>query len=274
MSTLPGRLNPITTGRLAGGLLASARPLSGGINDWRQGITFTSLCSSGHGVSHCVDPEDAVEKDINGVSEALTFDPFIVYNGVTCSTYSTTEELLDLARRGLESTISGTYARELQGDALDSQTNPTLNSEATDITPAGGPSDLTSTLSGLVSASVECGMADLVFHANVRILPYLLRDNLVEWSEAEQIWKVGPWAFSLDDYQPTGPGGFVPAEDGSEAWVYVTGPIEVAFGAEIDIDGVDVLENERVVLAERLGILRFDTCCVQAALACLGASSC
>lgn len=273
MSTLPGKLGPITTGRLAGGLLAASRPLDATFNNWRQGINFNPNCSSQYGLYFCTDPDDAVDKDaINPVAEPIVFDPFIAFQGRSCSTWMTTEDLLDLARRGLESTISSAFARQLQTGIAGVQ--PSLNSEATDITPGGGAVNLVNTLSGLVSASVECGISDLVFHGNVRILPFLLNLRLVNWDHAEKLWKMGPWPFVLDNYGPTGPGNVDEETDGSTAWVYVTGPIEVATGPEMNIEGLDVRFNEKTELVERLGILRFEPCCVQAALACLGSGAC
>lgn len=266
MSALPGRLGPIKTGRLAGGLLASARVLPATYDEWRQGINFNTGCNpDGTGLIGCVDPEDATDKNISDIGVVEEFSPFLAYSGRSCSTWVSSEELIEAASQGLESTISKAFATQLQLGTVG--TNPSLNSTATDITPGGGPVDLVNTFSGLVQAICECGINDLTFHVNLRAIPFLLERQIVKWDADSGTWKHGPYTVSADCYGTVGPGEDEENVDGSEVWVYVTGPIEVGIGDAQPVEGLDVQVNGKLELVERLGILRFDTCCVYAAKA-------
>lgn len=253
---LSGKLPPINTGRLAGGLLAAARQLP--TDQWTQGVTFLSNCENGHSTQICVDPEDAEDKTLGSLVEPVNFAPFLAYTGRECSTWITTEDLLSLAQAGLEATISGTFAQQLQTGGLNTA-NPSLNDSAEDI---GGGSGIVDTLSALLFAATDCGLNDLVFHANVKILPYLLELNLLIWDGS--VYRLGPYPFVLDLYGDTGPGDV--DSTGQQAWIYVSGPVEVAVGPLQEDSGITVATNEKVALAERLAILRFDPCCVKAAL--------
>jgi hypothetical protein len=263
---LNGRLNPIETGgRLRGGLLSVARPLPASYDDWRQGVNFNSDCAVNVGYSLCFDPEDATDKTITSVGDVLVFAPFMLYSGAECSQWIPGDELMALARSGMERGLSAKFSRQLQEDASGSG-SPSMNSVATDITP-GSPADVTNTLSGLLSSALECGIQDLVFHANLRILPFLMEKDLLEWDDTLGYYRFGQYPFVLDDYGSTGPGA-VDEADSSEAWIYVTGPIEFAVGDEYSPEHDPLVrQNDSVKLVERLGILRFDECCVQAALA-------
>ena len=270
---LLGKLPPIqTTGRLRGGLLSGARPLPATFDQWRQGINFNSDC--GAGVSYdtrCVtSPLDtnAAEKTIATVGDVIEMAPFTMYSGSECSTWMDQDELLALARSGFARGESRAFALELQSNASGEGPNISLNSEATDITPGGGPSDVTNTLSGLTSVVCDCTMNDLYLHSHVRAIPFLMERDLIEWDPQSGHYRHGPYPFLFDCYDAEGPGAVSEPVDGSAVWIYATGPIEIAVSEEADTSHAPAVRtNQDLALVERLGILRFDPCCVYAALA-------
>lgn len=212
---------------------------------------------------------DAVaDKLADNVGAPVTFEPFMVYSERDCSTWMPPDELEGLARIGLDRTLSQGVALQLQTNPLGTS-SPSLNSVATDITPVV-PTDVENTLSGLLSITCECGLPEIVLHAPLRSLPFLIERHLVEWDEGRGVWHMGPYTFSFDCYSETGPGGVDTAADGSEVWIYATGPVEWSIGpAEVvgRPESISVRTNDALSLIEHLSIVRFDTCCVYAARA-------
>lgn len=254
-------------GRLAGGIIASSRVLPASFDEWRQGINFNTSCNpNGTGLTGCINPDDPFDKTISQLGDVAEFEPFLAYSGRECSTWVTSQELLDAASQGLEATISHAFATQLQTGQIGS--NPSLNSSATDITPVS-PVDIVNTFSGLVQAICACGINDITFHINLRAIPFLVERHIVTWDSISGNWKHGPYNVSADCYGSVGPDDSEEAEDGSEVWVYVTGPVEFAVGDLVQTEGLDVAVNGKSELVERLGILRFDPCCVYAAKAVL-----
>lgn len=267
MSVLPGRLDPIVTGPLAGGLLAASRPLPASYDQWRQGISFNSSCNGPAGLAGCINPDDAVDKTITPIGDPAVFEPFMAYSGRSCSTWMESGDILDLAQQGLDATLSSAFALQLQNGTIG--VSPSLNSTATDITPTT-PTDVTNTLSGLISAICSCGISNVMIHVNLRAIPFLVERRLVNWDASAGIWRYGPYPVSADCYGVVGPedtGGNSEPDDGSAVWMYVSGMVETAISDELSLEGLDVAVNGKSELVERLGILRFDPCCVYAALA-------
>lgn len=261
--SLPGKLNPIEAGGLRGGILTVARDLPATFDEWRQGVVSLDECGDS-GLTTCVDPATAPDKTVNSLSGTVAFDPFIAYHSKECSRWLDEGLLADMTRRGMERGLSKQVALQLQTDAAGTG-NPSLNSTAVDITPGGGPEPVVNTLAGLLEAACDCSLGDLVLHVPLRALPMLLKENIVEWNESAGMYMLGHHPVSVDCYSSTGPGAVVAGPQ--EGWFYVTGPIEVAFGDAIqfgnDVDATNVDRN----IVERLSIVRFDTCCVQAAIA-------
>lgn len=272
---LLGRADPIVTGGLKGGLLSVARPIPGSV-EWEQGVNFNSDCGTDVGYSVCFDPEDATDKNISTVGDGVEFTPFMLYHGTECSTWLDTAELLALARSGFVRGESAAFARQLQSDAAGTG-NPSLNNVAS-VLP--GTADVVNVLSALISAVCECGFGDVVFHTNIRALPFLKERHLVHWEDGSAEfqggptetpgWYFGPYKFDFDCYGATGPGDVDEEEDGSNVWIYATGPIEIASSQELVAPGQPTVRtNVALQLVESLNILRFDPCCVKAALAVL-----
>lgn len=259
---------------MRGGLLSVARPLPADFNTWRQGINFNQECGGDVGYSLCIpvpSPPDtledvAVEKTIGTVGPVVEFAPFMLYRGSECSTWFDTDELLRMARDGYVRGASKAFARQLQVDASGSG-NPSLNGNAVDITPGGGAVDVVNTISGLIASICDCGMNDLVLHMHLRAIPFLMERDLIKWDMDAGHWRHGPWPVVFDCFDPVGPGAVAEPIDGSEIWMYATGPIEIAAGPEVRAPHDSYTRtNEQIELVERMGMLRFDTCCVQAAL--------
>lgn len=268
MSLLPGKLPPIEYGRLVGGVLAASDTLPASLDQWRQGVTFTPACNPGHGLAICVDPGDAGDKTIDGVTAPAVFSPFIAYSGKECSTWIESSELRHLARIAFDAQISEAFALQLQTDAAGSG-NPSLNNSATDVTPGDGPSSVVATFSGLINAACECGISDIVFHVPLRAVPFLLNARLIKWDPDTKTYRHGPYKVIADCYGEIGPNDVSAQEDGSDAWFYVSGPIQTALSDPLELEGLHVAQNYQSELVEHLAILRFDPCCVQAARACL-----
>lgn len=272
MSILPGRLGPINGGRLRGGILSAANALPAELDVWRQGISFNPACvdTSQSRLWTCTDPDEATDKPSDAVNAPVVFEPFMVWSQRDCSTWMPPAELEELARIGLDRTLSQGVALQLQTNSL-GDTSPSLNSTATDITPVT-PVDIVNTLSGLIGTAVcDCGLAELIIHAPIRSLPFFIERQLVEWDEVMGVWMMGPHVMSFDCYSEEGPGESGSTDpDGSEIWIYVTGRIEWAIGpAEVvgRPESIIVRTNEALSLIEHLAILRFDPCCVLAAKA-------
>lgn len=268
MTVLPGRLNPIQTSRLKGGILAAARPLDADYDTWRQGVSFNSSCNPTPGLTGCINPADAVNKDIAAIGDPNVFEPFLAYSGRECSTWMRSEDILLLAQQGFDATISTAFALQLQTAPVGA--SPSLNSEATDLTLESGSVDITNSLSALMQATCECGMSDLVIHVNLRAIPFMAERHLIWWDLNTGVWRYGPYTISADCYSSTGPesaGTPDEPEDGSAVWMYVTGPVEYALGPQVEIEGQTERQNQRSELVEALGILRFDPCCTYAILA-------
>lgn len=260
--SLPGKLFPVETGRLRGGILSAARSLPATYNEWRQGVTFNQECGAS-GVAICVDPGAATDKTTNSIADPVEFDPFLVYHSKECSTWMDQDDILDMARRGFERGLSKQLALQLQDD-ISGTGNPKLN-DGVDLTPGGGPVGIVATLCGLLDAAADCELSDLVIHAPHHALPAFLTSNLVEWDDAGSVWRIGPHRLSVDGYGTSGIGAVVAAAD--ESWIYVTGPVEWALGEELELDAIKAPTNEAIALVERLAMLRFDPCCVFGAIA-------
>lgn len=269
---LPGRRGPIGGGRLRGGILSAARPLDAELSDWRQGVTFTPACvdTSAVRVRGCVDPVDSQDKDSDPVAGPVEFNPFLVYSMTDCSAWLEPEMLEQLAVNGADRILSQTIAQQLQENTVADSNSPSLNSEAVDITP-DTPVDLSATLGLLLNAMVcGCAVNEVVFHAPIRSLPFFLEKQLVEFDATQGVYHMGDHVFSFDCYGEVGPDDTETSADGSEIWIYATGPVEFAVGPTEVVtrpDGLTILTNEAVSLSEGLAIVRFDTCCVRAAIA-------
>jgi hypothetical protein len=243
---------------MPGGLLSVARRLPAG-SDWRGGITFTPQCGTTSGRWSCT---TAGEKDVSDKPDPQRFDPFLIHSGARCSGAPVMDDLQELVRGELTRASSGWMAEELVLSDPDVG-NLDLSTAATDITPLDGldpaPTSLKNSIAGLLSAASECGAGEVMLHVPIVTLVYLI-DLGLEWRDGHY-W-LGAIPVSVDKYPPLG--GV--AIDDSEAWLYLTRPVEFEITpiGEIEFNHFTGRLNEAVLVGERLAVLRFDPCCVYA----------
>lgn len=258
----------------AGSLVKSALRLPSDV-EWtdRSGVEYLpEACGTAQRFLYCDDghPDkvDAV------VADALQFRPFVIYYPDGCGTLAIRpEEWEQRAIRGLSSSESSALALELNSSYQG--VNPDLLNTAVDISPVI-PNQIPQTILGLIHSMVDCGYSgDITFHAPAWTLPIFLEDTQVILVNG--VYKLGHHTVIFDaGYTNQNPTiideGNAVASDGT-AWIYATTPVEYAF-AEVLAYGVDeskkgnsARQNATYVVAERAAIVRFDTCCVFAALA-------
>lgn len=256
-------------------LLPSAQP-DGTPTDWRRGIKYVP--------EGCVTPDaipicGAVTKPDSEPQQAVEFDPFGVVAADGCNDpWMMNEEFRARAGRTLDMGQSSILARELLQSTV--TTNPDLQSTAVNLTAAmltPGPVGWVEGATALLDAMVNTGgyVGDVVFHAPQWLLPSFNASDVGDIDPATRQAYIGPHPVVFDaGYSgivgpADGGGGDGGAERNVAGWVYATGPVEYAFGAPLAAEGLvagDNDKNDRYVVAERPGILRFDPCAVFAVL--------
>ena len=228
------------------GLLASARPLGGGIEWWR-GVKFRSDgCSPPQVMGPCPD----------GVSHAphrpgsTTFWPVGIRQGATCSTLSGSD-MEELAGNRLEWSREWTLGRELQSgfwsdrDAPpDADGNPNLDAGTV---VEGATHDVVDALGKLEEAgAAELHGAQLVIHAPPRAATHLL-DRRVIWQDGRTWRTVTGSVFIVS-----------PGYTGVD--MYVTGQVFASTGRREVLVDHDREVNDTIAWAEEVGIALFDPC--------------
>lgn len=270
---------------LLGSLTAAARPLPENI-DW-QGFGTSHVvenCGLAWVWQACTIADAENPKPLNPGAPAVEFHPFLVeYNAASCDgivTGADSGDLADRAKRGLAVRISRAIDYALSSSAPDGVQNesPNLPDAAVDVTPITGPGALVCTLAGLIQDAYACGATgELFIHAPAWTLPVFLANTLI--TQVGNVFKLGPHTVVFDqgfsNQAPTGVGSDPdvapsPAAAAGEAWIYISGPVEVATGTIQVLDdttgGVDTRQNRANVIAAEIAIYRFDPCCVFAAL--------
>lgn len=247
-------IDPIEPGSTPGGLIRSARPLPADSGDWSGGVSALPNC--GVTSTWSCDFAGAV-KDVPETQDPYEFDPFIVYAGVACSGRPLSSELESLARARLERAQSRDLALQLQGSAYG---NPDLDSSAVDVTDGGGAVSVRRSIAALVEAVGECNGGDVVVHAPSIALGDIMDIELARYEDGRYF--IGHVPLIVDEYANDAGAG--------EVRLYASGPVEFALGDVQVVQNFDNEQNEDVVLAERMAILRFDPCCVFSIDATLG----
>lgn len=266
MTVIPG-ISAIKK-RPRAGLLSVAALLPAG-TDWRREVSYTPEgCRAPDAVPACGD----ITKPDSVVQEAVTFKPFGIVSTDGCNDpWATNEEFFDRAERTLDMGQSAILARELLQSTVTS--NLDLASTAIDVSPGGTAVGWVEAATALLYNMMNAGyVGDVLFHAPSWLLPSFNASQVGNVDPATRIAYIGPHPVAFDaGYSGLiGPGGdagdAVPNEAG---WVYATGPVEYAFGPLFDEDvtiASDNTKNDRYVVAERPGIVRFDPCQVFATL--------
>lgn len=266
----------------------AARRLTGG--DWSTGVAWRSTaCIPSYLWSRCPDP--AAEKEDAGTFSDVSTDAFTLYTPLACNWAPEDSRVADDAQALTEAHQAWGLARALWlGEGLpDEPTQPTLRRSA-QLVNSGTAADLDDVVAVLLAHYQDCsgGEGGAVLHIPAVAIPAALEARLI-WPEGDlyrgplgAVVSPGPgypWGESVagvDGFGPqTDPGP--PAEyagnDSDEVWVYVTGPLEYAFGDVVVLPESEMerrgfgRRNTYEVWAEQPGIIRFDDCCVFGGLA-------
>lgn len=249
-------ISPIQVSRTPGGFLEAARQLDTQ-KDWRGGVSFTSNCG-GVGAWQC--DYSGAQKDVDDLGDPVSFESFLLYVGVRCSGAPVEDVLREHAALKMTRGTSGALARELATGAATG--NPSLQSEGVDDTPATDVC-VDSAIAGLLSIAEDCGGGELTFHAPFVALASLMKYQLVVFEGGR--YRIGGHTIIIDGYPNVGPDAAAdPTATDEQAWIYATGPVEYAVGANTEYYQFTGQQNESVLIAERLAVVRFDPCCVHA----------
>lgn len=257
----------------AGSLISSALRLPGDI-DWshESGLEWLpEACGPASRFLYCNDEQP--DKDNSVVPDAMQARPFVIYYPEGCSPLAVDfSEWEDRARNGLTAHESAALALELMQSY--GGVNLDLVTAATDVSPVT-PNRIPQTIMGLIQAMVQCNYTgDITFHAPAWTLPIFLSGTQLTLTNG--VFKLGNHTVIFDagypNAAPTSVDEGAVAPDGF-AWIYATSPIEYALGPVMEGGGAEskkgasARQNSVYVIAERPAIVRFDGCCVFAALA-------
>lgn len=259
---------PIQVKPPRGGLLDRAERIPLAMTEWRYGVTAVPACGAPVQPWSCEfgqTPTPGQLKTFDSVGDAYTFKPFLPNAPQKCEgivTELVREQALSRYERGL----SAYFARELV-EAPSLVGNESFVSVGTDITPATGPSSLVNTLYGLLEYLTGCGLYNGMIHMPIEALPRALSENLLEYLDGAY-W-LGGYQVVFDAYPNVGPAvltnGTSPAP-AANRWLWASGPVEVAYDESAEVmEWHDNQTNTHYAIAESLGILRFDPCCVAGA---------
>lgn len=270
-----GVVLPILPGRRhRGGLESVALPLP--TSDWHHGVIVTPVCGVEPFVWGCESASREAPDDVKPITPILDseqFDSTLIGVLVDCDggpgALGSIEEII--ASEGWRRTAWQAMAGILHnGEVGTAAPNPSLESVA--ILPPGWdplvPAGIVPSLQGLLDAACTCWNADLVIHVPVQFLPYFLRLYLVEWDNDDQVYRMGAFRISFDCYPNVGPDSLGPdAEpnpDGSEVWMYATGPIYYGIVDPEIIRTREWRQNKSRVEDIAGAIVAFEPCCVMA----------
>jgi hypothetical protein len=188
-----------------------------------------------------------------------TFDPFVAYIPVTCSTFGW-EDIAAQAEAVLDATIS--FAVEQALADSNTQGNPFLGDGNLTILGGGAvpPAEALAYLENAIGATARKGMihADPAVVSRFTTVPLDARRSLVE----QQLYTVnGTPVVSGDGYIGVVPGGQA-ALSAAQSWAFATGPVEVRL-AEVRTSPIrEALDREINLVtfrAERYFLVTWDT---------------
>lgn len=254
-------------------------------SEWAKGLEFDQLpCSYDPGiVSGQCPPLPEQHKTAARGFDTITSDAFAIYAGWECSTLSGgAEQAWDNADKLLERNWWRSIERAMWTglDQDDNEIRETLGTaEVTDLTPEGGPLDVTAGVAVLESFFGDCSDCLPIIHANRGLATFFAERNLVR-PDGEDLRFVGTGSLAAvgAGYSSTGPGGQV--ADPGTAWMYITGGVTVTHGPRFfapergDLAGaVDRSINDIRVFAERFVAIQID-CCIGAVQVSLNSCCC
>lgn len=275
-------------------------------DDWKVGVELTPPARNTvhlwdatgcNDEGYALDDHDAsaalAEKEVGGVAEGFKFYPGMIVAQAECTVGGSVSSIgniilenaqADLDRnawRAAEAILHG-MAPVLHPGGL--ERNPSLNNYGIDPDPTGpsdptlpdgfdasAPGDLKGTLQGLLDSVCDCAKSDLTFHVPVAFLPYFLADGIVRWDAAAEGYFFGSHEVSFGCYPNQGPQAVEDANptatDGTEVWIWTTGPVYVEFGQDQVLGEVTRRQNLYTAIVERPVLVAFDPVCVYAAKA-------
>lgn len=282
-------------------ILTSARALPA--VDWSTGIAWSaSGCTPSALWPRCPDSDD-LKTLADGLGDLVATDPFLVYTGIECEYVLTQggDRIQQAAEELTDVHTAWAVARALWlGEGLPTVADdnyglpPTLRRVATDISIGGVDGPLDDVVAALLRAYEACtgGSGGAVLHIPSILITAALGGGDGGARVAVQEGNIyrGPLGSVISpgpgyphDSSTQGANGYGPLVSAGppevyrgngydEAWVYVTGPIEYAVGPVTSVGTVEERHapfrmNKYVEVAERQAIVRFDPCCVFAALA-------
>jgi hypothetical protein len=274
---MPQPLAPILPSAPEVSIVTSSRRIPDMNSDgWAYGISHREdFCRSVGSWERCVEEIEGSYPE--RTPEALgdegfpVFQPWSIYSSFTCTSLADWPEARKTAVETLKAKTPASVARELwTGEQSGS---PSLQSTGTDITPDTEPlAPLAIDL--LTEAFDECsGGTQPTFHVPSLLVGQLLDANRITRSGDRLLTPTGgivipgPGYPTDGDWGPDASPGPAAAAAG-EAWIYVTGPVELDFsetweqGSGEPPVGTFARLNRSELFVNREAIYRFPTCCV------------
>lgn len=257
---------------------------------WRSGIGWPSAsCQQSFAWPWCAEATTE-EPDGHGKVES---HPFLVYTPLTCTWSRNESEVGDAALALNEAHKAWSMSRAVWlGEGLDDADDgqPTLRRAAVDMTPSPGTAVTIDEAFEQLLVAYELGTfgnGNALFHmpgvlsvqalgggnggaVNMRPEGNVYRGPLGSTVSPGPGYPMGPSTEGPDGFGPEVSTGVYAGNDDDEVWLYVSGPLEYAFGPLEDPVFPDpsshVRRNTTEVWARRLAIYRFDPCSVWAVL--------
>jgi hypothetical protein len=222
--------------RSVGGLLSSARPLTGA---WQRGVTFLgSACLGPEGQVYC--PPSPTPKTKSAPGDVASFDPIGIILGVECTTLSR-DRAESIAADALDATREWQLGQELQTGAL------TANPSFADAVALPAATDIVEAL-----AALEQDVADSIFGRLAYI--HASPANMTRLLAAQAIWRDGrTWRTASGNTVVSSPGYTMAA-------LVATPEVWAATGERDYLTDVDRSVNTTTSYAEEVGIVAFDPC--------------
>lgn len=269
-------------------LVTSARQMAGlNADAWTRGVSFSGdlFCMDVGGWDHCIDQADAVDADYtDGSGEPVAFKPWDVYAAWECTSAAPEayREAIKAARTALEAKLPYAVARELWTGELSGSVS--LQSAAVDVTSGDGATDAVATAQTLIANFEDCtNGAQAFLHVPSVLIEQLFDRGYITRVGSRLLTGTGHVVVPGPGY-PNAPGAWGPEASGGpldaaegEAWVYVTGPVELALAdtyedkshepRDMVPDGTFGRLNRSAIYVKRPALFRFPPCCAFAALA-------
>lgn len=287
-------IRPIPVVAPSPSILTSARPLSDS-TDWSSGVSWSPAgCIPSFAWPRC--PGTPTDKELGeGLGAAVSVDPFWVYTPISCDWVTDGDRVAGPAADLTEAHTAAKVSAALwMGEGL-ADGALSLRHVAQDVSIGlGGASDLDDVVAALLANYERCtgGSGGATLHIPSVLIPGALGGipggGRVAWPEGNfyrgplgSVVSPGPGyphgasTEGADGHGPLvdpGPPAVYAGNAIDEAWVYVSGPVEWAASTvqvlpDEEAERRNLRLNRYEVWAERMAIVRFDPCCVFAALA-------